>query len=168
MKTKLEDPGVDKLGRRKPVRKLTSKALRFCDLVASGHSQAGAFRIAYKHPKMSADDAAERGWRITQQPGVKERIDELRKQSAAKTLLTLNDRLEILAEIAQSKTSKPSDKARAIEVYSRISGDQAPDRHEHTGPNGEPIAVAGTLLVGRLSRREKLEAIKARRAAVTP
>lgn len=163
MKTQLEETG-DRPGRKKPTRRLTSKALRFCDLVASGHSQAGAYRIAYKHPKMSAEDAAEKGWRVTQQIGVKERIEQLRSESKAKTLLTLNDRLEILADIAQAKTSKPSDKARAIEVYSRISGDQAPDRHEHTGPNGEPIAVAGTVLIGRLSRREKLEAIKARRA----
>lgn len=163
MKTQLEDAG-DRTGRKGKTRRLTSKALRFCDLVASGHSQAGAYRIAYKHPKMSAEDAAEKGWRVTQQIGVKDRIEALRSESKAKTLLTLNDRLEILAEIAQAKTSKPSDKARAIEVYSRISGDQAPDRHEHTGPNGEPIAVAGTVLIGRLSRREKLEAIKARRA----
>lgn len=164
MKTQLEDAG-DRTGRKAKARRLTSKALRFCDLVASGHSQAGAYRIAYKHPKLSAEDAAEKGWRVTQQIGVKDRIEHLRSESKAKTLLTLNDRLEILAEIAQAKTSKPSDKARAIEVYSRISGDQAPDRHEHTGPNGEPIAVAGTVLVGRLSRREKLEAIKARRTA---
>lgn len=168
MKTKLDDPGVDKLGRRKPVRKLTSKAMRFCDLVASGHSQAGAFRIAYKHAKMSPEDAADRGWRITQQAGVKERIEELRKQSTGKTLLTLNDRLEILARDAQSggvTAAEKNARARSIEVYSKISGDQAPDRHEHTGPNGEPIAVAGTVLVGRLSRREKLDAIKARRSA---
>ena len=164
MKTQLEEPPRDRLGR---VRRLTPKALRFCDLVASGHSQAGAFRIAYKHPKMSAEDAAERGWRVTQQAGVKERIEELRKQSTGKVLLTLNDRLEILARDAQTGGNTAAEKnarARAIEVYSKISGDQAPERHELTGPNGEPMAVAGTLLVGRLSRREKLEAIKARRA----
>ncbi len=165
MKTKLEDAGVDKLGRRKPIRKLTSKALRFCDLVASGHSQAGAFRIAYKHPKMSAEDAAERGWRVTQQAGVKERIEDLRSQSKAKTLLTLNDRLEILADIAQSKTSRPADKSRAIEVYSKISGDEAPQRHEHTGPDGAPIPVSTTMQFGRIPVRERMAMMRAAREA---
>lgn len=166
MKQTLEDAVGGKEGsfRRNPPRH-SPRQLRYCDLVASGYSQAQAWKIAYKHPKASNEDASEHGWRVSQSPGIRERIEELRKQSGVKVLLTLNDRLAILAEIAQNKSSKPTDKARAIEVYSRISGDQAPDRHEHTGPNGQPIPVSATALVGPLSRREKLAMIRERRLA---
>jgi hypothetical protein len=168
MKRELEEPSGSKSGR---VRKLSSKQLRFCDLVASGYSQASAWKIAYRHPKVASDEASEQGWRITQSPGVKERIAELRSQAGVKVLLTLNDRLAILAEIAQSKTSKANDKARAIEVYSRIAGDQPPDNHNHTvtGPNGQPIpvVVSGSVLIGRLPVRDRIAMLKERRRAET-
>lgn len=168
MKTKVDDPlpparTGGEAGKR--AKGLSLRQLYFCDLVVAGHSYASAYRIAYKKPKASPEDAGEHGWRVTQGLGVKSRIEELRKLSGHKALLTLNDRLEILAEIAQSKTSKPTDKTRAIEVYSRISGDEAPQRHEHAGPNGLPIPVAATTLVGRLPIRARIEALKAARAA---
>lgn len=157
MKKNIGD-GVGDMGRKI---QLSTKAARFCDLVMEGHSQTSAYRIAYQHPKMSPEMAGERGWRVAQQVGVKHLLAELRKESKRKMLLSINDRLEILAEKAQSPTEKTSDRIRAIEAYSKISGDMAPDRHEIAGPNGGPVAV--TALVGQMTRREKLEQLKARR-----
>lgn len=165
MKTTLEEPKGEKSPR---LPKHSPRVIRFCELVVSGHTHAGAYRIAYKKPKIDPQDAAERGWRVTQQPGVKDRISHLREKSGAKTLLTLNDRLGILARDAQTGGDSASEKnarARAIEVYSKISGDNAPEAHvhTHTGPDGGPIPVAATVVVGRASVRSKLEALRARR-----
>ena len=167
MKKELENlPGEEKGSRTRLPRgfKLNFRAARFAELRVAGHTQAAAYRIAYNHPKMALDEAAEQGWRVENRRGVKERIADLRGKSRAKTLLTLNERLEVLAAIAQDPLAKQADKIRAIEAYSRIGGDQAPERHEISGVDGAPIAVAGTVFVGQTTVRERVEMLKAARA----
>lgn len=137
--------------------------IEFARLVASGSANAVAYRAVY-NPKLANQTAAERGCRLAKHPAVAAEMARLREKSERKKLLTLNDRLEILADISRDPKARPHEKARAIEVYSKISGDQAPDRHEISGPNGAPIPVAGEVVV--LSRRDKLAAIKGRRAAL--
>ncbi len=151
-----------------PTLRLTAKQSAFARLVASGTSQADAYRQAYQ-PKATDRTAAENGSKTAKRPAVVAEIARLRGQSEVKAILTLNDRLRILAKDAQTGGDTHADKnarARSIEVYSKISGDQAPERHEVTGKDGGPIPVAAAVATRTMSRREKVEAIKAQRAAV--
>lgn len=147
---------------------LTAKNRAFAELVVSGVSQAEAYRRVYNKPNVSPPHAAHKGCIIATRPIVAAEIARLRAKSGAKKILSLNDRLEILAQIAQDPDASGHEKSRAIEVYSKISGDQAPQRHEHTGPEGAPIPVAASVQVGRLSVRDKIAAFRAKRAAETP
>lgn len=158
MKTKGESKG-------KRLRTLTQREQRLCELIVAGYSHAEAYRLAYVHPKLEVYEASDRAWRAMQREHVKAKIAELREKSGAKTLLSLNDRLAILAEIAQRKTAKDTDKTRALDVYSKLAGDYAPQRVEVTGKDGAPVPVAASVLVGRLSVRAKLKALQEARAA---
>ena len=85
-----------------------------------------------------------------------------------KTLLTLNERLNILAQIAQGKT-KPNEKTRAIDVYSKIAGDGLGENVnvkaavEISGPDGGPVPVAAALTT--LDKIAKFRAAKAGRVS---
>jgi hypothetical protein len=145
---------------------LTANNIRFCDLVVKGLPGAKAYRIAYAKPKMKPDEAGDRAWRVMSRPHVKEYIEKLRERIRGKILLTVNDRIEILAKLIQDPATKPSDAIRAIEVYTKIAGDHAPTRVEVTGKDGRdlipaeappamtrvPIRARGQLLLAAMER----------------
>jgi hypothetical protein len=165
MKTDIDDNAEGVKGEKTSTVRLNPRQLRFCELVVQGHSYAAAYRIAYLKPKLSPEVAGEHGWRVTQRRGVKERIEVLRKQSKAKTLLTLNDRLEILAGIAQDPQASRGEKVRAVEAYSKISGDQAPEAHTLSNPDGSPIIPANLgIPIERVPVEKRIEMIRAARA----
>lgn len=154
---------------KEPARKLNARQLHFASLVATGTTNASAYRTAYGKGKIKSQLAAEKGCRLAAHAGIAAEIARIRGRAEVKKLLTLNDRLGILAEVAQSDGSTPAArnaKVRACEVYSRISGDQAPDRHEHTGPGGAAIPVAAavtgnvTAAVVRVPVRERIRLLK--------
>lgn len=147
-----------------PTRRLTIRQLEFAAVIATGAAQAEAYRKVYERPDLTNQTAAERSSRLAADPRVRAEVARIRAKSERKKLLTLNDRLAILAEIAQDAKTKAHDKTRAIDVYSRISGDQAPERHEHSGPAGGPLPIAATVATRTMSRSEKVAAIKAARA----
>ena len=118
----------------------TARQIQFAQLVAAGLSQAGAYRRVF-HPIAKPRRAAERGCRMAALPSVAAEIARIRERSERKTLLTLNDRLEILANVAQKPESKDCDKIRAIDVYLGWAGDLAPDRQEISGPGGGSIPI---------------------------
>lgn len=137
------------------LRPLTPKQRAFVDAVAAGCSQAEAYRRVF-HPAKHRpiQDIANSAYRIALNPAVKARLAELLGKSDVKTLLTINQRLGILAGIAQGRAAKAADRIRSIEVYSKIAGDQAPDRIEVTNAAGQTFNVG----VRQLTRREKVAA----------
>lgn len=139
---------------------MTARQLRFAQIIASGETNAHAYRTVYK-PNANDKTAAQCGCRMAKHPSVVAEIARMRGKSEAKKLLTLNDRLGILANIAQARTASKTERIRAIEVYSKISGDQAPERHEVSGPGGTPIQEEVTHR--KLTVREKIERLEAAR-----
>ncbi len=147
--------------------RVTVKNLEFCRLVTSGKSQADAYKAVYQ-PNCPNQRAAEMGSRMAARPHVKAVIDRLQAQANLKSILTVNDRLEILARDAQTGGNTSADKtarARSIQVYNQLAGDNAPERHEVAGVNGGPIAVAASVATRPMSRRERIDAIVAARKA---
>ncbi len=136
---------------RKP-RGLTHLQKKFVGHVAAGKSHSAAYTAAVGgRDNLSEKELHNRAYRMSRRPAVLTALRSLAKRSDVKTLLTLNDRLDILAKIATGKIKKvrPTDRTRAIDVYSRIAGDSAPDKVEISGKDGAPIPVAhsGSLTV---------------------
>lgn len=114
-------------------RKINSRQLKFASLIAKGKSKSEAYKIAYDKADASpgrlatlATDAAKRG-------PVAEFLAEKFEEANEKVDFTVTKRLEILAEIAQRRSFDPRVNLvaiKAIEVYSKLAGDAAPDRSE--------------------------------------
>jgi hypothetical protein len=155
------------------LRKLSPKHLRFLECVAAGFSQADAYRRAFRPKRLlTPKEAATRASRIALNPLIQQRLHELQGKSDRETLLSFNRRLAILAGIAQSFLSKPVDRIRAIEVYSKLAGDQPAEREELTVRNagGEAFTVAArgpTKAEKIAAMTAQLNARNARAAGVT-
>jgi chorismate mutase len=145
-------------------RKLSPKHLKFIEYISAGFSQADAYRRAFKpKPTLGAWEVGIRASRIASNPLIQERLRELQGKSDRETLLSFNQRLAILAGIAKSKVTKQGDRVRAVEVYSKLAGDQAPERQEITVQNapGEPFAITSRVA----TKAEKIAALAAQRKA---
>ena len=122
---------------------MTAKQIAFADLVVGGTNMAQAYRKAYAKPAAYKDtEASNQGYRIARIPRVATYIAALRARSQGHALLSLNDRLALLAGDARHPARSAADRnarARTLEVYSKIAGDQPPERHEISGPQGAPI-----------------------------
>jgi len=161
-----EKQGAGANSNRRPTQYVpTARQMQFAQLVAGGMSQSAAYRKIY-NPHAKPRRAAEQSCKMAALPHVVAEIARIRAKSERKALLSLNDRYEILAGIAQKPEAKDSDKVRAIDVYSRLAGDEAPQRHEIAGAGGAPLVPSAvTVAVRQMGARERLDAIKAARAA---
>ena len=141
---------------------LTPKHLKFVDLMAAGFSQADAYRKAFNAKKhRTAISIAVSASHIAANPLIRARLAELRGQSQRSTLLSLDQRLSILAGIARSNVTKQGDRVRAIEVYTKIAGDSAPERTELTGKDGAPLVPAQTATTPLLTLDERIILLQA-------
>ena len=156
-------PQSDNTGSITPLRrKLGPKHLKFIDLIASGFSQADAYRRAFQPgTKRSALSIAVSASHIASNPLIRARLAELRGQSQRSTLLSLDQRLSILAGIARSTVTKQTDRIRSIEVYTKIAGDSAPERTELTGKDGAPLVPAQTATTPLLTLDERIILLQA-------
>jgi hypothetical protein len=95
-------------------------------------------------------------------------VFRLRQKTERSVLLTVNDRLKIFASIALDDDAPQSARVAAGLAYGKTAGDEAPERHEVSGPGGGPIPVAAEVtrvaLVRRLTARERIEDLKRDRA----
>ncbi len=136
----------------------------FAQLVAGGKTHAEAWRTAYVKPAASNQTAAEKGSRLAADARVQARVAQIRARSDVKSVLSLNDRLAILARDAQTPGTTAamlSARARVIEVYNKTAGDQAPDRTETTikGDPAAPVVVTSRAP----TKAEKIAALAAQR-----
>lgn len=149
---------------------ITAKQAEFARLLVSGKTQQDAYVEAYKPNTSHPGSIAQLAHRRAATGAVQREILRLRNRLDWSVLLTLNDRLKSLSPIILNPQSKPADVIQATSVYSRISGDQGPERHEHFGPGGAAIPIAASVtieppIIRRLSPRERLAQMKAARAA---
>ncbi len=148
-------------GNRKPTKPLNPRQDVFARLVVSGKTQSDAWREAYGHPKATDKTAKEAGSKLAAKPVVAARIKEFQARSAHKAILSLGDRLAIMAEGAQSTKATWGERARCVEVYNKTAGDHAPERQEVTvkGDPNAPVVVASRSL----TKAEKIAALAAQR-----
>lgn len=106
---------------------------RFCEFVAAGETQTGAYLKAGF--TVSKAVARRNAARLLTNADLKARIAELRKPQTINALLSRDRKREILAEIATDSTATRSDRIRAMEVDAKLAGHFEPDRVEvEAGP----------------------------------
>lgn len=154
-------------GKKLPRTRLTVQQESFAVLLVNGALPASAYRDAYKS-KASHKTLTERASRLAKLPRVAARIQSLRDQTAGQALLTVNDRLKLLAEAARAPVKTSSDRsarARVIEVYTKIGGGAVPEKVEISAPGGGPIKVEATVTHTHQPVRARIAALKAAREA---
>ncbi len=139
---------------------LTPEATEFVRLYISTGAGADSYRTAYNRPELETQEASNRAFRLLRQAPVKRLVKEAQRATTKKLVISLNERLGLLAEIAQDRKARNSDRIRAVEVYGKTAGDEAPQKIELTGADGGPMVTASVNLKS-ISVRKKVEGLVA-------
>jgi isopenicillin N synthase-like dioxygenase len=115
---------------------LTPKQERFAHEVASGKSQAEAYRTAFNvKPTTKPETSQANACRLMTDSNVSTRVAELRAAVAERVTWTLADSLDVLSTIAKGLDvdAKPSDKVNAVKAINAMIGLDAPSKLSVTG-----------------------------------
>lgn len=82
---------------------LTAKQEEFCKGIIEGKSQADAYRSAYNAKNMSDNAIYRESSLLMTRPKIAQRIKELRDQIANDSIMTAQERLELLTRIARGE-----------------------------------------------------------------
>lgn len=106
--------------------KLTAKQEAFCQAIASGMTQADAYRSAYSTAKMSDKTVWENASVLVRDSKVTARLDELKAALAEQQLWTREQSVKTLAAIAKDREAKQADKISAVKALNTMHGFDAP------------------------------------------
>ena len=119
---------------------LPPKQEKFAQEVASGKTQADAYRAAYNAGKMKASSIQECASRLMADLKVSARVDALRKPIVEKAQLTLESHLARLEELSTAAAdSRQFSASIAAEVARGKAIGLYVEKHHHSGPGGAPI-----------------------------
>ena len=115
---------------------LTPKQELFAQEVASGKTQADAYRAAYDvKPTTKPETTYKRACELMADGNISGRIAELRAAAAERVVWTMADSLDVLSTIAKGldEDAKPSDKVNAVKAINAMIGLDAPSKLNVTG-----------------------------------
>jgi hypothetical protein len=113
---------------------LTHQQEAFAQHVASGKSQAEAYRLAYpKSLKWKPDGVWNKASALMADVRVSARVRELKAELDAKALWKREDSVRILSAIAEDQEASRKDKTGAVKVLNEMHGYNAPVKVEHSG-----------------------------------
>jgi phage terminase small subunit len=115
---------------------LTPKQERFAQEVASGKSQAEAYRTAFNvKPTTKPETSQANACRLMADSNVSTRVAELKAAAAERVVWTMADSLDVLSTIAKGldTDAKPSDKVNAVKAINAMIGLDAPSKLNLTG-----------------------------------
>jgi len=115
---------------------LTPKQERFAQEVASGKTQADAYRAAFDvKPTTKPETCQANASKLMSNTDVSTRVAELRAAVAERVMWTMADSLDVLSTIAKGLDSdaKPSDKVNAVKAINAMIGLDAPSKLSVTG-----------------------------------
>ena len=120
---------------------LTPKQERFCIEYLKTGNASEAYRLSYDVKKMKMGSINVAANELLANPKITHRLDALRAPVAKKAQMTLESHLEDLKVLrnAAVKDKKWSSAIAAEVARGKHSGVAVPEKHEHSGPNGEPI-----------------------------
>ena len=111
---------------------LTPKQEKFAQEVASGKSQADAYRAAFNCAKSNPETVQANASRLMANSTVAARVEKLKAELAEKSLLKREYSVNVLAEIAKA-AEKDADRVRAVSELNKMHGFEAPQKVEHSG-----------------------------------
>lgn len=123
---------------------LTPKQEKFAQEVASGKSQADAYRAAFNCSKSKPSTVQSHASRLMADGKVSTRVDELKAQLSEKALWTREDSVRILSDIAKDEEASRKDRTGAIKVLNEMHGFFAPHKIEVSGKLTLESLVAGS------------------------
>lgn len=109
---------------------LTPKQEKFAQEVASGKSQADAYRAAYSCEKSKPQTVQQKAYELMKVGDVSARVRELQGQLSAKSLWTREDSVRTLIEVLTDGEVRPNDKIAATKVLNDMHGYNAPIKTE--------------------------------------
>jgi phage terminase small subunit len=115
---------------------LTPKQERFAHEVASGKTQADAYRAAFDvRSDTKAATIQANAYKLMTNTEISTRVAELRAAVAERVVWTLADSLDVLSTIAKGldADAKPSDKVNAVKAINAMIGLDAPSKLSVTG-----------------------------------
>lgn len=108
--------------------KLTAKQEAFCQAIASGMTQADAYRSAYSAKKMADKVVYVKASEMMADGKVTVRVSELKEELAQQNLWTREESVKTLAEIAKDDDAKQADKINAVKALNTMHGFDAPKK----------------------------------------
>ena len=112
---------------------ITSQQEAFAQAVASGKSNAEAYRTAYPNAhKWTAQSVATEAYKIAVKPDVSRRIEQIRAELAEKGLWTREQSAKALIGVVNSP-DKASDVVAAVKELNAMHGYNEPLKIDHSG-----------------------------------
>jgi hypothetical protein len=112
---------------------LTAKQEAFAQAVASGMTQADAYRSAYDCEGSADKTVIEEASRVASDRNVSARVSELKEAIAIAALWTRLDSVQTLSEIAKGGESRANEKVSAIKELNLMHGFNAPTKIDVSG-----------------------------------
>ena len=112
---------------------LTAKQEAFAQAVASGMTQADAYRHAYDAENMQDDTIYVKASELMADGKVSGRVKHLKDEIACAALWSRLDSVQTLAEIAKGEETRANEKVAAIKELNSMHGFNAPTKHEVAG-----------------------------------
>lgn len=109
---------------------LTAKQEAFARFLASGATQADAYRAAYNAQAMKPETVQNNAYKLLKGNEVATRVAELRQELADKSLWTREQSVAVLAGVVGAADAKHGDMISAVKVLNEMQGFNAPTKHE--------------------------------------
>lgn len=103
----------------------------FAAAIVSGLNQTEAYRKVY--PKTSIAAARSSAATLLTNPSVRKYVEEAKEKAVTKAVLSRSERLELLSGLAKCEETFPKDRIAAVKVLNDMTGDNAPQKVEHSG-----------------------------------
>lgn len=143
---------------RQMQKKLNARQEKYCEGRAAGLSRAKAYKAAGYSPNGSTVTAEQSAHRLDTESAaasmVRLRIQELRSRAAEHAILSRDDRLRLLSELATDEDVKPQDRIRAADQIARMCGDYS-DSLRITADAGVTLSYADRIEAIRQSIEER-------------
>ena len=138
-------------------KKLNARQEKYCEGRAAGLSRSKAYKAAGYSPNGSTVTAEQSAHRLDTESAaasmVRLRIEELRSRAAEHAILSRDDRLRLLSELATDEGVKPQDRIRAADQIARMCGDYS-DSLRITADAGVTLSYADRIEAIRQSIEE--------------
>ncbi len=100
---------------------LTAKQEKFVQNLVKGMSQREAYKNSYNASNMKDATIDVKASLLFKQDKIRVRYDELIDKTAKKTIITVQERMELLTKIAQEEDT-PVDKMKAVDLLNKMDG----------------------------------------------